>query len=152
MRLASCVYRRNYAIFSRIQYFYFHLFLFIPIWKLIPLFNIKTASLETVFIPYHYQLIYLYNNKFYKFVNYFKIAITTFTKLSLQAFPMRSNPTLITMWLQPIVCSFHLTLFFGLLTQGVETPCYKSWIATLSLAMTEKIKSLTLCATWRWRF
>ena len=64
------------------------------------------------------HLICLYNNKFYKFVNYFKIAITTFTKLSLRAFPMRSNPTLITMWLQPIVCSFHLVLFFGLLTQG----------------------------------
>ena len=123
MRLASCVYRRNYAIFSRIQYFYFHLFLFIPIWKLIPLFTIKTASLKTVFIPYPYHLICLYNNKFYKFVNYFKIAITTFTKLSLRAFPMRSNPTLITMWLQPIVCSFHLVLFFGLLTQGVATPC-----------------------------
>ena len=78
--------------------------------------SIKTASLETVFIPYH--LICLYNNKFYKFVNYFKIVITTFTKLSLRAFPMRSNRILITMWLQPIVCSFHLALFFGLLTQG----------------------------------
>ena len=90
--------------------------------------SIKTASLETVFIPYH--LICLYNNKFYKFVNYFKTVIASqrtaqaiFSKLSLRAFPMRSNPTLITMWLQPIVCSFHLALFFGLLTQGVATPC-----------------------------
>ena len=83
--------------------------------------SIKTASLETVFIPYH--LICLYNNKFYKFVNYFKIVITTFTKLSLRAFPMRSNRILITMWLQPIVCSFHLALFFGLLTQGATAPC-----------------------------
>ena len=83
--------------------------------------SIKTASLKTVFIFYY--LICLYNNKFYKFVNYFKIVITTFTKLSLRAFPMRSNRILITMWLQPIVCSFHLALFFGLLTQGVATPC-----------------------------
>ena len=92
--------------------------------------SIKTASLETVFIPYHYQLICLYNNKFYKFVNYFKTVIalrrTAWTTLffpSLRAFPIRSNRILITMWLQPIVCSFHLALFFGLLTQGVATPC-----------------------------
>ena len=98
---------------------------------------IKTASLETVFIPYHYQLICLYNNKFYKFVNYFKTVIalrrTAWTTLffpSLRAFPIRSNRILITMWLsqrdaygEPIVCSFHLALFFGLLTQGVATPC-----------------------------
>ena len=90
--------------------------------------NIKTASLETVFIPYH--LICLYNNNYLKNVNYFKIVIasqrTAWTTLffpSLRAFPMRSNPILITMWLQPIVCSFHLALFFGLLTQGVATPC-----------------------------
>ena len=37
--------------------------------------SIKTASLKIVFIPYH--LIYLYNNKFYKFVNYFKIIIAS---------------------------------------------------------------------------
>ena len=47
------------------------------------------------------------------------------------------------------VASAHCINISERSTQGVETPCYKSWIATLSLAMTEKIKSLTLCATWR---
>ena len=60
---------------------------------------------------------------FYSVIASRRTACATFTKLSLRAFPMRSNPTLITMWLQPIVCSFHLALFFGLLTQGATAPC-----------------------------
>ena len=40
------------------------------------------------------------------------------------------------------VASAHCINISERSTQGVETPCYKSWIATLSLAMTEKILSL----------
>ena len=74
--------------------------------------SIKTASLETVFIPYH--LIYLYNNNYLKNVNYFILrhrrccrhtAWATFTKLSLRAFPMRSNRILITRGFNPLRAS-----------------------------------------------